>query len=136
VQLFGSEPGKKLLKQKKYWMTTKKVTDNFLDPKNCNKRKCKTCIFRTDGKGLKLRHERMAEIQGYLSSGENSHICHTSEKTCYGALEYQATVFYRMGSIEEESVKCLLETAKKYLNEYNQPTSDKTEDQINQGVIS
>ena len=89
---------------------------DFLDRKNCNKAKCKTCIFKEDGTGLILSHERMAEIQTYLVLGESSHICHTTEKTCYGALEYQSTIFYRMGIIEKESVDCLLETAKKYLN--------------------
>lgn len=90
----------------------KEVTNNFLSPENCNTKKCKSCIFRTDGKQLILSPGRMAEIQAYLGTGQSSHICHTTEKTCYGALEYQATIFYRMGFIPEESVKSLLETAK------------------------
>jgi hypothetical protein len=94
----------------------KQVTNNFLDPKNCNRRKCKSCIFRTDGKQLKLSPEREAEIRAYLARGENSHICHQTEKTCYGGLEYQSTIFYRMGFIKEESVSCLLETANKFID--------------------
>lgn len=92
------------------------VKDNFLDPKNCNKAKCSTCIFRTDGKGLVLSQERRNEIEAYLITGKSSHICHTTDMTCYGALEFQSSMFYRMGLIPENSVISLLETAKKYLN--------------------
>ena len=97
-------------------MRKKRTTENFLDPKNSNKKKCSTCIFRTDGKELKLSPERESEIRTYLATGESSHICHQTEKTCYGGLEYQATIFFRLGIIAEESVKCLLDTAKKFID--------------------
>jgi len=106
----------------------KAVTENFLARENCNTKKCKSCIFRTDGKQLILSPQRMAEIQAYLGTGQSSHICHNTEKTCYGALEYQATIFYRMGFIKEESVDSLLETAKRHLDEHNKLTSNQTKD--------
>ena len=106
----------------------KEITENFLAKENCNTKKCKSCIFRTDCKQLPISPQRMAEIQTYLGTGQSSHICHNTEKTCYGALEYQATIFYRLGLIKEESVDCLLETAKTHLDEYNKSSSDKTED--------
>ena len=106
----------------------KPVTDNFLDPKNCNKKKCKSCIFRTDGKQVKLSLARELEIRTYLATGQSSHICHQTNKTCYGGLEFQAMIFYRTGRIKEDSVNCLLETAKKYIDEYNKSTSYKNED--------
>jgi len=93
---------------------------NFLARENCNTKKCKSCIFRTDGKQLILSPGRMSEIQAYLGTGQSSHICHNTERTCYGALEYQAMIFYRIGLIKEESVDCLLDTAKKYLDKNDQ----------------
>ena len=102
--------------------------ENFIARENCNTKKCKSCIFRTDGKQLVLAPQRMSEIQAYLGTGQSSHICHNTERTCYGALEYQAMIFYRMGIIKEESVDCLLDTAKTYLDEHNKLTSNQAKD--------
>lgn len=88
---------------------------NWLNPDNCNKAKCKSCIFHTNGNQLKLSPERFNEIICYLAAGESSHQCHTTNKNCYGALEYQATIFFRLGWIPKETVQSFLETAKKYL---------------------
>lgn len=93
----------------------RKVTDNFLMRENCNKAKCGTCIFRTDGKQLKISEERMNEIRTYLGTGQSSHICHKTEKTCYGGLEYTAMIYNRMGLIPEPTVDSLLDTAAKHL---------------------
>lgn len=86
-----------------------------LHPDNCNKAKCKTCIFRTDGNQIVLSPGRLDEIRTYLL-GSSSHICHTTNKTCYGGLEWQAQMFYRNEIIEEPTVENLLLTANKYLN--------------------
>jgi hypothetical protein len=88
---------------------------NHLDQKNCNKAKCKTCIFHTNGKALPLQPGRLEEIKRYLI-GQYSHLCHTTDKTCYGALEYQAEMFHRLGVISDPTVECLLNTAKQILN--------------------
>lgn len=87
---------------------------NMLSPANCNKAMCKSCIFRTDGGAVELAPGRLDEIRRYLI-GDKSHYCHVTNKTCYGGLTYQATIFYRMGIIAEATVKCFLETAAKYL---------------------
>lgn len=86
-----------------------------LASKNCNKAMCKSCIFRTDGKAVQLAPGRMAEIQNYLI-GKSSHECHVTNKTCYGGLTFQATIFYQMGIIPEPTVNSFLETAAKVLN--------------------
>lgn len=88
---------------------------NNLDRRNCNKEKCKSCIFRTDGKAIQLSPQRKEEILSYIAKGESSHICHTTNKTGYGALEYQAEIFSRVGLIPENSVDSLLDTAKELL---------------------
>lgn len=51
--------------------------------------------------------------------GESSHICHTTDKTCYGALQFQATIFHRLTIIPEPTVKSLLETAQQFLTKTN-----------------
>lgn len=88
----------------------------YLNNEGCNAKMCKSCIFRTDGKALKLNADRMSEIQTYLIQGQR-HMCHVTDETCYGALNYQATIFYRLGMIPQESVECLLETAKNWIKE-------------------
>lgn len=88
---------------------------DWLSPNNCNKAMCKTCIFRTDGNALELSPGRMNEIKGYLI-GSSSHECHITKKTCFGALSFQAMIFYRAGLIAEDSVKCFLDTAARILN--------------------
>ena len=92
-----------------------KDTENRMNRENCNKAQCKSCIFRTDGDNAKIGEKRMDEIRNYLATGKSSHICHVTEKTCYGALEYQADMFNRIGIIPENSVKSLLDTAAKVL---------------------
>lgn len=92
----------------------KKYTNN-LKPENCNKAMCVSCIFREDGSALELNPGRLDEIKHFLAIARQSHICHTTNKTCYGALTFQATIFYRMKLIPEDSVESLLETAGKYI---------------------
>lgn len=87
---------------------------DMLSPQNCNKAMCNSCIFRTDGKAVQLAPGRMEEIKKYLI-GSSSHVCHVTNKTCYGGLSYQAMIFHRMGLIAEATVKCFLTTAAKYL---------------------
>jgi hypothetical protein len=77
---------------------------------------CKTCIFQTNGHQVELSPERYNEILTYLATGQSSHICHTTQKTCYGALQYQATIFKRLGWIKEETVECLQTTVKNVLD--------------------
>ena len=91
------------------------MSQNRLAAENCNKAKCKSCIFREDDKALVLSAERMKEIQTYLANGTSSHICHNTNKTCYGALEFQAKCFHAMSFIPEPTVESLLETARKSL---------------------
>lgn len=92
----------------------KNVTTNFLAPENCNKAKCKTCMFGPTP--IQLSPERLQEIKNYLASGESSHVCHTTNKTCYGGLEFQARIFHSLTIIAEPTVDCLLETAAKFLS--------------------
>lgn len=87
---------------------------NRLHPDNCNKQKCKNCIFGENP--IQISPARMDEIRTYLATGKNSHICHTTNKTCYGALAYQSEIFHRLNIIEEPTVACLLETAGKILS--------------------
>jgi hypothetical protein len=82
-----------------------------------NKAKCASCIFRTDGKQVELRPERMAEIQIYLSQGTN-HECHKTQLVCRGGREYQAIIWHRMGLIPEPTVEAI-EAASKAFNEKN-----------------
>lgn len=88
---------------------------DMLSPQNCNMAMCKSCIFRTDGKAVQLAPRRMEEIKKYLI-GSSSHVCHVTNKTCYGGLSFQAMIFYRMGLIEEETVGCFLRTVAMVLN--------------------
>lgn len=81
---------------------------DYLKSENCNKVKCKTCIFRTDGNQVVLSPERKNEIENYLRTFKSSHICHTTDKTCYGALEVQTEMLYRLGIIKENKVKSML----------------------------
>lgn len=74
-----------------------------------NKKKCKTCIFHPDQKIV--TQERLAEIQLYLIKG-TSHQCHNNKNVCRGSREYQATIFYRLGMILEDTVECLNEKIK------------------------
>lgn len=62
-----------------------------------------------------MTESRIVEIKTYLSTFKSSHICHNTNKTCYGGLEYQANILFEMKIIKENTVDCLLETAKKYL---------------------
>jgi hypothetical protein len=91
----------------------KHLSEDRLDPNNCNKAKCKSCMF--GDTPIKLSSDRMDEITAYLVKGESSHICHTTNKTCYGALELQAKVFFAHGLLKEPTVECLLATAAEVL---------------------
>ena len=62
-----------------------------------------------------LTQERINEITEYLSNFSSSHICHNTNKTCYGGLEFQANLLFRMRLINENTVDCLLETAKQFI---------------------
>lgn len=88
-------------------------SQNRLHPDNCNKAKCKTCIFGPTP--VELTPERKAEIIDYLITFKSSHICHTTEKTCYGALELQAKTMAAMHIISEPTVESMLTQANKYL---------------------
>lgn len=90
-----------------------KVKTNFLLPENCNKAKCKSCMFGPTP--INLSPERLKEIKDYLSSGTSSHICHTTNKTCRGGLEFTAKAFYDKGFIPEPTAESLLETANAFL---------------------
>lgn len=88
---------------------------NFLKD-NCNKTHCKSCIFHPDvSKRTRLSENRIKEINDYLNSLKSSHICHQTEKTCYGGLEVQAKSMFEKNLIPEPTVKSLLDTAKLFL---------------------
>jgi hypothetical protein len=86
---------------------------NQLAPQNCNKAKCKTCIF--GNTPVHLSKERINEIHLYLAKFEASHICHTTNLTCYGALEFQAKILHAMGLINNNTVESMLAEAAKYI---------------------
>ncbi len=76
-----------------------------------NTHKCKTCPFRTDGRGLALDPSRIAEIQTYLMEGTN-HFCHSDRSNntiCRGGRDFQLTIWYRLGVLSEPTDKALLE---------------------------
>lgn len=89
---------------------------NYLKPENFNKAKCKTCMFNYNEHSVRFGKERMEEIIGYLSKFESSHICHTTNKTCYGGLELQAKLMHQMGVIKEPSVNEMISEANRILN--------------------
>lgn len=80
---------------------------------NCNKAKCKTCIFGPTP--LEISPWRRHEIILYLVSFESSHICHTTEKTCYGAMELQAKTLHAKGIIPEPTPESMLEVAQIFI---------------------
>lgn len=69
---------------------------------------------------IHLSQERLNEIHGYLSSFKSSHICHTTNKTCYGGLEFQSKIAYALKIIEQPTVGSFLDTAKQYINTDNE----------------
>ena len=89
---------------------------DYLKKENTNKQKCKSCMFNYNENSVELSVERMAEIVEYLITFKKSHICHTTNKTCYGGLELQASVMHVRGIIPEPTVESMLETAEKYIN--------------------
>jgi len=92
------------------------MSENRLNPQNCNKSHCKTCIFHPNfEKRIKLQQERINEITEYLATFKSSHICHVTNKTCYGSLEFQANILFGIGIINENNVNSLLETAKNFI---------------------
>ena len=84
-----------------------------LKPENCNKAKCKTCMFGPTP--IQISPARMTEIHNYISKFESSHICHTTDKTCYGALELQAKILFALGAIKENSIEAMLKEAQKFI---------------------
>jgi hypothetical protein len=86
----------------------------YLNPNNCNKAKCKTCMFGPTP--VQLSPERLNEIHTYLANFTSSHICHTTNKTCFGGLEFQAKIAHALKIIEKPTVNCFLDTANEYLN--------------------
>lgn len=87
---------------------------DYLRPENCNKAKCKTCIFGPTS--IQLSPERLQEIHNYLSRFQSSHICHTTNKTCYGALELQSKILHSVEVITEPTVEAMLKKANEVLN--------------------
>lgn len=89
---------------------------DYLKEGNCNKKHCKTCIFHPDAtKRIHLSEVRIAEINAYLKGFKSSHVCHQTEKTCYGGLEVQAKAMFDMRLIAEPTVDCFLATSKLFL---------------------
>ncbi len=89
---------------------------NQLDVNNCNKTHCNSCLFHPEeNKRIKLEEYRIIDIKDYLASFRSSHICHVTNKTCYGAMEYQANILFSMGLIEANTVESFLKTAKEIL---------------------
>ncbi len=90
--------------------------NNFLKSENCNKSHCKTCIFHPIPENrIHLSESRINEIKHYLSTFESSHICHNTDKTCFGALQFQANILFGLCLIKENSVKSFLDEAQKIL---------------------
>lgn len=87
---------------------------NYLVKENCNKAKCKSCMFNNNP--IELSEESLEEINGYLTGLNSSHVCHVTNKTCYGGLEVQAQQMFTLGLIEDASVNTFLDTAQKVLN--------------------
>jgi hypothetical protein len=86
---------------------------NRLHPSNCNKAMCKTCMFGPTP--IELTPARLAEIHKYLAEFSSSHVCHTTNKTCYGGLEFQAKIMYAMRIIKQPTVESMLEVVGKVL---------------------
>jgi hypothetical protein len=87
---------------------------NHLKVENCNKAKCKSCIFGPNP--ASITEQRMVEIRLYLARFEYSHICHTTNKTCYGAIEFQARIMHAIGIIPDGKAETFLQKAKEILN--------------------
>lgn len=65
---------------------------------------------------IELAPERLAEIHKYLAEFRSSHVCHTTNKTCFGALEFQAKLLHGMRVISEPTVESMLVAAGEALN--------------------
>jgi len=87
---------------------------NYLDKTNCNKAKCKSCMFGNNP--ISLSEERLKEINGYLTGLQSSHVCHVTNKTCYGGLEVQAKQMHQLGITPDATVETFLNTARQVLN--------------------
>lgn len=88
----------------------------YLKKENTNNKKCKSCMFNYNENSVKLSSERMAEILNYLVNLKQSHVCHTTNKTCYGGLEIQARVLFDQGLIPQPTPESLIQTANIFLN--------------------
>lgn len=89
------------------------MNSDCLKPGNTNKAKCKTCIFGDNP--VEISEKRKDEIISYLAKFEYSHVCHQTDKTCYGAMQLQARFLYMTGVIDEPTVEAFLDKAKKIL---------------------
>ena len=89
------------------------MKDN-LASKNCNKAKCKSCMFGPNP--IKLEPHRLEEINRYLKNFESSHVCHVTNLTCYGGLEVTAQSLFDKGILPDNKVETFLETARAFLN--------------------
>ena len=90
---------------------------DFLKKENCNKTHCKSCIFHPDrSKRINLSAERIVEINIYLRTFQSSHVCHVTNKTCYGGLEVQAQTAFAVGVTKSPDVDEFLNEAEKRLN--------------------
>ena len=96
-----------------------------VDIRSVNAKMCDTCVFR-EGQKI-VPPQRVGEIQEYLIQGTN-HVCHTTDKICRGARDYQLTIFHRMGIILEPTDEALyIENDKVMNNEnYKKRTANKT----------
>lgn len=72
-------------------------------------------MFRPDGKGIELTEARIVEIKNYLTGLQCSHLCHVTNKTCYGGLVIQAEMLHRLGIIENNTVESFLNKAQEVL---------------------
>lgn len=91
------------------------MNQNRLKPENCNTKKCKSCIFRTDGNEFRLSPGRMKEVRRYLTEFESSHVCHVTNKTCYGGLEVTAQAMFDKGIIPDNKVETMLAIAQMFI---------------------
>ncbi len=84
-----------------------------IDIKDCNAKKCATCIF--NRKQNIITQERLGSIQQYLINGTN-HICHTTDKICRGGRDFQLEIWSRLGIIEIPTDEALYKKNEEVMN--------------------
>lgn len=92
------------------------MNNEKLNIRPCNKAMCETCIFRDNQKVI--TNGRLTEIKTYLIRG-TPHVCHKTNKHCYGGRDFQAKIFHSMGIISEPTAECLNKSISKFNNENN-----------------